>query len=444
VVIDLSGRNLGPWHVGPAVEQAVLDLVAGLDGGGRGVPPILVLTSDPAAGLAAMNVAGDLIKAEIIARRSLGSSFRRGRRDGTVTTARARDPDRIVVRAAFVHESEIVEALLDLANRLADTRPNTATALADAALMLCDMARTTRPPCADGRFPEMTFHSFVDEATAVRDALREEGDVAEREAIDEALRVGRDAATRLLHETPARLALKEAATEAEGGRRVVFVADRASDALAANGQHERALLVVHRKDALSGIACWRPDLLVLACRGGEALRILVEVAAAPPEIRILLTPYDVQVAGRSAATALQWRAMAPVHARLTELLRRMPPRLARVLRLGTRLVVRRRSGARAGGGRDGGDGGGVERARAEIIASFDDGETTVAFARGSRVIVMRGSDPIEKRARDLEEGDLVVLPPQDVVDDIARELGWAGEQALIDDVVTRYKKAVRA
>ena len=60
------------------------------------------------------------------------------------------------------------------------------------------------------------------------------------------------------------------------------------------------------------------------------------------------------------------------------------------------------------------------------------------------MIVMRGSDPVEIRVRDLKEGDQVVLPPQDVVDDIARDLGWAGEQALIDDVVDRYKKAVRA
>jgi hypothetical protein len=440
VVVDLSGRNFGPWDVGPAVEQAALDLVAGLERRSGPAPPVLVLVSDPSAGLAAMKVSGDLIEGEIIARTMLGRSFWRGERGGAASVIRAKDPVRLSVRAAFTQEDEIVEGLLGLANRLVETRPKTAAALADAAYMLCGMARTTRPPCADGKYPEETFRSFVDEETAVRDALREEGGVAEQDAIAEALRLGREAATHLLRETPARLALNEAAGEAEAGRRVVFVVDRVADALAANREDEGNLLIVYRRKALAAITSWNPDLLVLACRGADALRILVELVAAPSEIRILLTPHDAQVSGRSAETALKWREMAPVHARCSELLQRMPPRLTKVLGL-ARLPIRRGT-ARAVGSRDGGDG--VERARAEVVASFDDGETTVAFARGATVIVMRGSDPVEIRVRDLKEGDQVVLPPQDVVDDIARDLGWAGEQALIDDVVDRYKKAVRA
>jgi hypothetical protein len=133
--------------------------------------------------------------------------------------------------------------------------------------------------------------------------------------------------------------------------------------------------------------------------------------------------------------------MAPVHARCRALLRKMPPRLSKVLGLAAHVPGPRKNGVRTG--INGGDGSGVDRARAEIIASFDNGET-VAFAQGATVIVMRGSDPVERRARHLREGDQVVLPPQDVVDDIARDLGWAGEQALIDDVVDRYKKAIRA
>jgi hypothetical protein len=442
VIVDLSDRNLGPWHVGPAVEQAVLDVVAGLEGANGPVPPILVLVSDPAAGVAAMKSAGELVDAEIIGARVFGQTSWRGGRAGAVAGMAARDPCELTVRSAFTYEDEIVEGLLILSNKLADGRPDTAAALADAGYMLCAMARTTRPPCAGGKYPEETRRWFADEATAVRDALRREGDVAEREAINELLRKGQEAAERLLQETPARLALKEAVEEARGGRRVVFVADGVSDANAASSEHkDRDLLVVHRKQAVSEIERWRPDLLTLACRGGDALRILLEVVEAPLEIRVLLTPHDAQVAWRSAEIAVEWAEMAPVHARCRALLRQMPPRLSKVLRLAGSIPRRSKNGIRTD--INGGDGSGVDRARAEIIASLDNGET-VGFAQGATVLVMRGPDPVERRARSLREGDQVVLPPQDVVDDIARDLGWAGEQALIDDVVGRYKRAVRA
>ena len=444
VVVDLSDRNLSSWNVGVFVEQAVLDVAAGLERTEKAMPPILVLASDPAAGQMAMKAAGDLMKGDIVTSRRLIRRFWRGERGGAAPANKARDPSELAVQGAFTHEDEIVEALLVLANKLLDGRPKTAAALADAAYMLCAMARTTRPPCADGRYPEETSRWFADEATAVRDALREEGDVSEREAIDEALKKGRDAATRLLQETPARLALKEAVQEARRGRRVVFVADRVSDALAAGeGQQEHDLLVVYRIEAVPEIGRWRPQLLVLACRGADALRILLEVVEAPSEIRILLTPDDAQVAARSAEIALEWAEMAPVHARCSELLRRMPPRLTKVLGLATHLPAPRSNGAGIVNGRNGGDGTGVDRARAEVVALFDNGET-VPFAQGATVIVLRGSDPVERRVRDLKEGDQVVLPPQDIVDDIARELGWAGEQALIDHLVDRYKKAVGA
>jgi len=171
------------------------------------------------------------------------------------------------------------------------------------------------------------------------------------------------------------------------------------------------------------------------------IRVIPEVVDAPLEILVLLIPHDAQVAWRSAGIAIEWAEMSPVHARCRALLRQMPPRLSKVLGLAARVPGPRKNGVRTGS--NGGDSSGVDRARAEIIASLDNGET-VAFARGATVLVMRGSDPVERRARHLKEGDQVVLPPQDVVDDIARDLGWAGEQALIDDVVGRYKQAVRA
>jgi hypothetical protein len=275
--------------------------------------------------------------------------------------------------------------------------------------------------------------------------LREEGEVVEREAIDAALREGKGAAQQLLKETPARLALRDAVGEAQRGRRVVFVVDRVSDTLSNDLAAHSNLEVVHRNEAVSIVAESKPDLLMLACRGSDALRILMEVPAPPAEVRMRLTPHDALVASRGAQAVLGWPELEPVHRRCRDLLSQMPPRLDKVLGLGGRLPAGPSRGARSARDRMGGygSGGDSERARVELVATLDDGET-VPFVLGASVIVLRDNVPVEKRARELKEGDRVVLPPADVVDDIARNLGWAGEQALIDDIVNRYKRAVGA
>jgi hypothetical protein len=53
-------------------------------------------------------------------------------------------------------------------------------------------------------------------------------------------------------------------------------------------------------------------------------------------------------------------------------------------------------------------------------------------------------EPVARRASGLQPGDVVVVIPEDVGDRIARELGWDGEAALLDDNVARYKARVRA
>jgi hypothetical protein len=79
-----------------------------------------------------------------------------------------------------------------------------------------------------------------------------------------------------------------------------------------------------------------------------------------------------------------------------------------------------------------------------VVATFDDDDDDVPFAPGAVVVVLTDGEPCPKRANALEAGDLVVLPPEDVSDGIAREMGWAGEQELLDEAVRRYKRSVGA
>jgi hypothetical protein len=80
-----------------------------------------------------------------------------------------------------------------------------------------------------------------------------------------------------------------------------------------------------------------------------------------------------------------------------------------------------------------------------VVAAFDDDDDDVVpFAPGAIVVVLTDGEPCAKRAKALQAGDLVVLPPEDVSDGIAKEMGWAGEQELLDGAVRRYKRSVSA
>jgi hypothetical protein len=439
VVLDLSAKWMGPGYVHGSLTDAVLDVVSGFHR--KPLPPFLVLVSDPRSALAAMRVVGDLIDNEIVAGpRTLSRSFRRGMPDGSAPRTTPRDPVRLIVHAASTAEAEVIEKLFELSSDLKEGHPKTSDALKDAASALGAMARTTRPPLAEGQSVEIVS-SFMDNEVAVREALREEGDTPKRTAIGTTLLAGREAASRLLRETPARIALHEARQAAATGVRVVFVTERSDDAVAAGSDAPTNFLVVGRQCACGEISTYKPDLLFLTCRAMDVARILSEVPASPREIRIVLSPDEVAIAASIASLALSWPEMSEVKERCRALLNAMPPKFARIMSFDNALDSCRRSSSQGGAvsyrSR-------VEYAHAEVIAIFDDLEDAVPFAPGAVVVVLNDGEPCVKRATALEAGDLVVLPPEEVSEKIAREMGWAGEQELLDDCVRRYKRAVAA
>jgi hypothetical protein len=129
---------------------------------------------------------------------------------------------------------------------------------------------------------------------------------------------------------------------------------------------------------------------------------------------------------------------ADVHPRCAALIAALPPALGKLLALAARAPATRgtKSNKPARGDMS-------FRSAAEVIVLFDDGAEE-GFAAGSEVVVLTGDAPCVKPATELVEGDLVVLPPQTVSDEVAREMGWDGEAALLDDEVGHYKSALAA
>ncbi len=416
-----------------ALELALVDLKIGR--GRNPLPPIVALVSDPRCALAAMRMGVEAKTHKIVVSTRMTRTLYLGFSDGLAHSSHRNEPDRVLVHATATQEAEIVEALLELAERIHVEHPETAEALASAADTLSAMAHTTRPPLADGRPVERRF-TFVDAEERVRDALHREGDLPQRAAIDRALAAGRDAARRLMRDTPARMAMREAAERAAGGSKVGFVADQAGDAVEARTHAPAGLIVASRNEAFALLADERVDRLVLACRGADALRLFVELPQPGREVVFVLAPNEAATAGRIAEHLLSWPEYADVHPRCAALIAALPPTLGRLLALATNAPATRGTKPSKPARSDT-----AFRSAAEVIALFDDG-TEEGFAPGSEVVVLKGDAPCVKPATELVEGDLVVLPPQRVSDEVAREMGWDGEAALLDDEVGRYKSVL--
>jgi hypothetical protein len=435
VVLDLSPRWMGPWNVAEALESALVDLK--IARGNVPLPPVVVLVSDPRCALAAMRMGAEARKHEIVAATRLTRALYLGFGDGIAHTGHREDPDRIVVHAAATHEAEIVEALLELAEQVQSEHPDSAEALAGAADTLSAMAHTTRPPLADGSPVERRF-TFVDAEERVRDALRREGDLPQRAAIDRALAAGRDSARRLMRDTPARMALSEAMEAAVGRSKVAFVADLAGDAVEARTRAPDGLLVASRNEAFAMLGNERLDRLILACRGADALRLLVELPHPGREVVFVLAPNEAATAGRIAEHLMSWPEFSDVHPRCAAFMAALPPTLGHLLALAAKAPATRGTKPNKPARTDT-----AFRSAAEVIVLFDDGAEE-GFAAGSDVVVLQGDAPCVKPAAELVEGDLVVLPPQTISDEVAREMGWDGEAALLDDEVGRYKSVLAA
>lgn len=437
VVVDLSASWMSPSRVAKDMSEVVLDAAAAAGNGPA--PRFLVMVSDPRAFLAALGQARDLRDNEIIAGRTERAIIHHvGDRTGRVAPAVSHLSGKIVVHAASTSEGDVQADLIDLARSLEATHPKSCDALIQAARTLASMARSLAPPLADTDDPEVTW-TFVDAAREVREALREEGDPPEIAGLNACLDRGVAAATRLLRNSPARIALRDATAHASRGRRVAFVAEADNEALEAARQAPDNLMIASRRTAASEISSFAPDLLVTACRGADALRILAELSRPAAETVMLLPPADAATASRIAELVLEQPELAPSHELCRAVLDALPPSFMRLRSTGD--VFARHDRRRRGGQATRPSGSGAPRDA--IVLRTDDGEAS-AFAHGSTVISIVDGEPVARRASKLEPGDVVVVMPEDLGDRIARELGWEGEAALLDEHVARYKARVRA
>ena len=430
VVLDFSPRWMGPWNVVEALEEALADLK--IAPGGRLAAPVVVLVSDPRCALAALSVGKHSFELEVTKTKAeLLTSFYAGREDGTQSDRSRIEPEKIIVDAVAVDEIAIAEELFDVADQVGETHPETADALAAAAHMLSTMAMSLRPPLA-GAALDAPVETFVGAAVGVRETLRREGDHPVSRKIDAVLKRGEALSLRLLRETPARLALEEAKAAAAEGLRVGFVCDRPGDAAAVRREASDGLVIASRREAVERLADETFDRTYIVCRGGEAARIFAELPHPGREIRFVLTPYEAATAGRIADLVSSWPQLAAAHTRCGTLRDALPPTLGRLLGLEAKAPPAR--GARSNRRSRSEE----ARASAEVILVFEDGSED-GFALGAEVIVLVDDVPRVKAASKVLPGDLVVLAPQAVSDEIAREMGWDGEQALLDDEVTAYK-----
>ncbi len=430
VVLDFSPRWMGPWNVVEALEHALDDLK--IRATRRLDAPIVVLVSDPRCALAAMSVGKSGFDQGVInAKAQLLTNFYAGRDDGTHAERPRVEPEQIIIDAAAVDEIAVAEDLIALADQVYDTHPETADALVNAAHMLSVMAMSLRPPLA-GDAPDSPVETFAATDVRVREALRREGDHPVSRKIDKALKDGRLLSSHLLRETPARLALEEATAAARAGLRVGFICDRPGDAAAVRLSAPEGLVVAPRREALERLGEENLDRTYIVCRGGEAARIFAELPAPGRQVRFVLTPYEAATAGRIAELLLGWPELAPAHARCKMLRDALPPSLGRLLGLEAGTPPARGRKSKAGSRSD------EAHASAEMVLVFEDG-TDDNFALGAEVVVLVDGVPKTKPVSEVAPGDLLVIAPQDVSDQIAREMGWNGEQALIDEEVTAYK-----
>ncbi|MGH3431137.1 MAG: hypothetical protein ACRDQZ_26805, partial [Mycobacteriales bacterium] len=435
VILDLSPRWMGPWNVAEALEMALVDLKVAR--GRERLPAVVVMVSDPRCALAALRVGAEAKAHDIVTATCFERSLYLGSVDGVAQTEPRVDPSRVVVHAAATREAEIVEALLGLAEKVHQSHPETAEALAGAANSLSAMAQTTRPPLAENAIVERRV-TFVDAESRVRDALSREGDFPELKSVDRALEEGRASARRLMRETPARLALLEATEAARRGQRIGFVADQAGDAIAARAQDTSGLILASRSDAYDRLWGERLDRLVFACRGADALRLMVELPHPAEEAVFVLAPNEAATAGLIADLVVSWPEFGHVAQRCVAVRQSLPPTLGPLLALAAKAPPARGSRPIESARNDT-----AFRAAAEVVVLFEDGAEE-GFAPGGEVVVLTGGAPTVKPAAELVEGDHVVLPPQNVSDEVAREMGWSGEAALLDEEVNSYKAVLAA
>lgn len=339
------------------------------------------------------------------------------------------------MHSASTAEHGVQRALLAVAAEIADTKPGSAAALEGAARSLSDMAMSLFPPLASDD-EEYFGHvrTFVDAAAEARALLGEEGEPAQMCAIELALKEGRDLATRLLRETPARIAFQDACTIAGQGKRVVFLARSEAEAIRAARMSPGGLHVCSRSSAGSIPAGQDFDAVITACKAIDAIRFLAEIGARTTEATLLLPPADAAAAGKICDLVLSWSEMSAAHAFCRTLRDALPPDFAHLRTIDLPFRRHQKRAVPDGVGIDG---------KSVIVICLEDGEEVFLAASGN-VVVLRDGNTGTKRSADLERGDVVILLPHEVGVEIARELGWDHDAALSDPHVASYKERIAA
>lgn len=435
VIMDFSASWMGPTQVATEVEDAMLDVLAALEH--KGLPRFVIIVSDPRASLAVLARLRGMLNAEMLNQRPVrvAKSYI-GSRDGTMPNSSNAAAVRLDVHTASTHQAEIQSALLNFASQLENTHPATSACLIAASRRLATMACSLAPPLAGNDTPEV-MHTFIDDVRQIREAMNAEGDTALGYEIERALGLGTTAATKLLRQSPASIALEDATKEARQGRRTVFVAESAHEAATVSRSAPENLRVVGRKGATLAISTFCPELIITACRGSDAIRIVAEQAQPSKEVRMLLPPAEAATAGRIAELVLELPEMSSHHPLCQRLIAVLPPSFPGILRLGAILAKHKRRSVTTRTMDASPD-----RASASIVATMYDG-TPAYFAPGSLVILIKDGSPQAHRAKNLVPGEVMVLLPVDVGERIAQELGWSGPAGLLDDEVSRYKARVR-
>lgn len=441
VIADYSATWLWPARIAEEVEQLFLDVAAAA--GRAPVPRFLVLVSDPRSRLAVLRTVRELQENVRELQGDHASPGQRvsaqkhyvGNRVGHQTSVDRTCIPRLRIHAASTTEGAIQDELLGFAGELKTSHPKTSEALRQAVTVLSAMATSLAPPMADTEEPEVML-TFVDAARDARQAMQDEGPPAGMMAIDDALKRGVQAGTKLLRNSPARVALDEARAAALRGRKVVFVAESDSEAKEAALSAPEGLLIVSRRTPGEEIARYVPDLLVTACRGADALRLLAEQPVPPTEVVMLLPPFEAMTVRRIGELVLESSDLSPAHGLCKQIVDGLPPVFSH---LATEAEL---TAGRPRRGRSVSNDGNRAGVRDGVSIRTEDGDIS-EFASGATLITLVDGLPKVKRAVDLCPGDAVIIVPEDVAGRIIRELGWNSEAALLDVQVLRYKRQVQ-
>jgi hypothetical protein len=427
VVLDLSSAWAGPATAIERLAEALRDMKEAF---GDRCPPLLALVGNPRVALACAAALRDLrAEGDIVGSWSMRRVFRRGSPGGEPYAFAAGEPDDVHVQAIATSEGDIVAEFLALARETElSGAADVSSSLAQAAWDLSAMSTRVVPFGAGVG----TTRTFVDAAADIRAAIRENGAGGLVDRIEAVIEAGLDLADNLMLDTPAKHAFDSARRRSAADNRILFVVEHKDDLGA--GPESANFVVTWRREAVDSIRKGAFDELVFACRADDAVRSYCEAPALPRKVSFVFPPAEASSAARIDEIVGAWVEMTPLLGRLAALRSALPRRFGALGGLADMAGFGRRD-------RQGSSPSGPPAAHEDIHVVFDDGFETW-WSSGSQAIVVIGMTPRVKSACDLQPGDRVVLLPEGLRMEIAREMNWTVGGG-IDPLVVSYKRHVR-